>query len=262
MIENKIKQLHAKGKPIVNGWLSIANPFSAEIVASQGYDSVTIDMQHGIVDYADMVTMLQAMQSSGVVPVVRVPWLDPAAVMKAMDAGAYGIICPMVNNRAQAEELVSYMRYPPLGSRSSGPTRALFSAGADYGAHANDQMVCFAMIETAEAVENLEEIVKTPGLDGVYIGPSDLSIGYTNGRLPPGLDRQEPEMLEVIQRIQKAAADANIMSCLHCADPAYAAKAVDMGFDLVTLLNDVRMLQMAASANVNETRNLLAKSKT
>ena len=118
MKQNSIKQLWKHNKPVINGWLSIANAFTAEIMAEQGYDSLTIDLQHGIVDYQAAVGMLQAMRASDVTPLARVPWLDPAAIMKALDAGAYGVICPMINTRAQAEELVSYMRYPPVGTRS------------------------------------------------------------------------------------------------------------------------------------------------
>jgi len=201
--------------------------------------------------------MLQAMRASGVTPLARVPWLDPAAIMKALDAGAYGIICPMVNNRAQAQELVSYMRYPPRGTRSFGPTRANFSAGSDYPSHANDEVICLAMIETAEAMHNLDEIVSTPGLDGVYIGPADLSIGISDGRLPPGFDREEPEMVEAIKKILTAAHAAGIAAGLHCGSPAYAAKAIGWGFNLTTLNNDVRLLAGAAAASVNETRQLL-----
>ena len=199
MKPSRIKSLWAEGKPVLNGWLSIANAFSAEIMAEQGYDSITIDLQHGVVDYQAMVGMLQAMRASEVTPLVRVPWLDPAAMMRALDAGAYGVICPMIDNRAQAAELVSYIRYPPDGTRSFGPTRAAFSAGPNYAGEADKNVLCFAMIETAEAFRNVEEIVSTPGLDGVYIGPSDLTLGLTGQRYPFGFDREEPEMVEAIQ---------------------------------------------------------------
>jgi len=110
--------------------------------------------------------------------------------MKVLDAGAYGVICPMVNNARRAAEFVSYMRYPPLGQRSFGPTRVSFAAGADYGAEANKEMLAFAMIETAEGMANLAAIAATPGLDGLYAGPADLTLGLAQGRLPPGFDRR------------------------------------------------------------------------
>src|SRR3954466_12300343 len=109
MKKNRLKQIWAEGGPVLNGWLSIGNPFTAEIMAAQGYDSVTVDVQHGALDYAALLPMFQAMRASGVVPMVRVPWLEPGIIMKALDAGAYGIVCPMVNSAAQAAEFVSYM---------------------------------------------------------------------------------------------------------------------------------------------------------
>ena len=257
MITNALKSIWSDGKASLNGWLAMASPFSAEIMAAQPYDSITIDMQHGLVDYSDVVPMLQAMHASRVVPLVRVPWLDAGAIMKALDAGAYGVICPMINNRQQAEQLVSYVRYPPDGTRSFGPTRALLSAGADYAAQANDEILCLAMIETAEAMENLEEIVSTPGIDGVYIGPSDLALGIGNGRLAPHFDREEEEMVTAIRKIRAAAHAAGIRAALHCGTPEYAARAVDWGFDMVTVSSDVRLLTAAAYGSVSRTRELI-----
>lgn len=262
MIPNALKRLWADGKPAINGWLAFPNSFTAEVMAAQGFDSLTVDMQHGVIEYRDGVTMLQAMRASGVTPLARVPWLDPGAIMKCLDAGAYGVICPMVNSRAQAEELVSYVRYPPLGSRSFGPTRVNFSAGADYAQHANDEVLCLAMIETAEAVAAVEEITATPGLDGVYIGPADLTLGVTQGRLAPGFDREEPELVEAIQRILKAAKDAGIAAGIHCGGTPYAAKAIGWGFDLVTISTDVRLLAAAAAAGVRDLRERLGQSTT
>ena len=128
--------------------------------------------------------MLQAMRASGTVPLARVPWLDPAAVMKALDAGCMGVIAPMIDTPDQAAALVSYIRYPPVGTRSFGPTRAVFATGAPYDATPDDHMLGFAMIETAEGFRNLEAIARTPGLDGLYIGPSDLTIALTGASLP------------------------------------------------------------------------------
>ncbi|MCQ4630127.1 2,4-dihydroxyhept-2-ene-1,7-dioic acid aldolase [Shinella sp. CPCC 100929] len=257
MIKNGVKQRWAEGKPVINGWLSIGNSFSAEIMAGQGYDSLTIDMQHGIVGYDGTVPMLQAMRASGVTPLVRVPWLDPADIMKALDAGAYGVICPMINTRAEAERLVSYVRYPPAGVRSFGPSRALFSAGPGYAAEADDEIICLAMIETAQAYENLEDILATPGLDGVYIGPADLTLGLQGKRYAPGFDRREPEMIEAIKRILHAAHKAGKRAALHNGTPEYAAEAVGWGFDFITVSNDVRLLAAAADASVRKFRELV-----
>jgi len=257
MIKNGIRKLWANGKPALNGWLSIGNAFTAEIMAAQDYDSLTIDMQHGALDYSAALPMMQAMRASGKTLMARVPWLDPGIIMKAMDGGAYGIICPMINSRDEAATLVSAMRYPPGGTRSFGPTRVSVGAGADYASGANHEMLAIAMIETARAVENLSEIVTTPGLDAVYIGPSDLTLGVSNGTLPAGFDRQEPEMTEVILRILKAAKDAGIRAGIHCGKPEYAVKAIGWGFDLVTVSGDSRLLAAAAGTSVGEFRALL-----
>ncbi len=262
MIPNQLRRKWAKGEPTINGWLSIGSPFTAEIMAAQGYDSVTVDIQHGALDYAHMLPMFQAMRASGVVPMARVPWLDPGIIMKALDGGAYGIICPMINTRDDAEKLVASMRYPPLGARSFGPTRVNFAAGADYASQANGEIVALAMIETATGVENLDDIVTTPGLDGVYIGPADLTLGVANGRLAPGFDRREPEMVAVIKRILAAAKGAGIRACIHCGTPDYAAEAIAWGFDMVTVSNDVRLLAGAAGASVRRTRALIGAGGT
>ena len=162
----------------------------------------------------------------------------------------------MINTAEQARELVSCVRYPPAGSRSFGPTRVTFSAGQDYGQHADEQVVCFAMIETAEAVRNLDAILDTPGLDGVYIGPADLTLGLTGRRYRTGFDREEPEIVAAMQQILAAAHRAGKRAGLHNGTPEYAAKAVSWGFDLVTVSNDVQLLRSAAAASVQRFHQL------
>ena len=246
MQKNGLKALWAQNKQAFNGWLSIPNAFTAEVMTTVGYDSLTIDMQHGLIDYKDMVVMLPSIAERSVTPMVRVPWLDPAAIMKTLDAGAMGIICPMISTRAQAEELVSYMRFPPRGSRSLGPIRARYMLGSDYVQKNHEEVLAFAMIETAEGMDNLDEIVKTPGLDGIYIGPSDLTMSLSNGSLPAGLDREEPEMIDAMKRILTAAHGAGIKACLHTGTTDYAIRGLDWGFDLVTHASDI--IHMATSA--------------
>ncbi|HAU5565770.1 TPA: 2,4-dihydroxyhept-2-ene-1,7-dioic acid aldolase [Serratia fonticola] len=253
---NNIKSRWNEGKAVLNGWLSIGNAFSAEIMAQQGYDALTIDLQHGFTGYDEAKTMLQAMRASGVATMVRVPWLEPGIIMKSLDAGAWGIICPMINTAEQARQLVSYVRYPPTGSRSFGPTRVSVSEGADYGQHADEQVVCFAMIETAEAFQNLEEIVSTPGLDGVYIGPADLTLGLTGRKYRTGFDRDEPEIVEAIKHILAVAHQAGKRAGLHNGSAEYAAGAVEWGFDLVTVSNDVQLLRSSSSVSVQQFRKL------
>lgn len=255
MFKNKLRQIWDQGLPVLNGWLSIGNPFTAEIMSRQGYDSVSIDIQHGALDYSSVLPMFQAMNASGVTPMARVPWREPGIIMKALDAGAQGIICPMVNTAAEAAEFVSYMRYPPHGQRSFGPTRAAIAYGG-YGTAANDEVLALAMIETAEGIENLEEIAATPGLDGIYVGPADLTLGTQGGRLAPAFDREEPEMIELIQHILAVCKRNGIRACIHCGTPAYAARAIEWGFDLTTVSGDSRLLAAAAAGSVQEWRTL------
>lgn len=256
MIKNELKQIWAAGRPSINGWLSIGNPFTAEIMAAQGYDSVSIDVQHGALDYSMLLPMFQAMRASGVVPMARVPWLEPGIIMKVLDAGAYGVICPMVNTSQQAAEFVGYLRYPPLGQRSFGPTRANFSAGANYAAEANDEILAFAMVETAEAMRNLDAIAATPGLDGIYVGPADLTFSLHEGRLAPAFDREEPDMIAALRSIVAACKRHSKRAALHCGTADYAARAIEWGFDMTTVSGDSRLLASAAQASVARFREL------
>ncbi len=257
---NRIRDLWEAGKPVANGWLSIGSAFAAELYALGGFDTVTVDLQHGMFGIDEMLHALMAIRSAGVTPMVRVPALEAGFVTKALDAGALGIICPMINTAAEAAELVSLCRYPPLGKRSAGPTRAGVVYPDGYYTRANDEVVVFAMIETRAGVENLAEIVRTPGLDAVYIGPNDLTMALENGRLPAGFDRQEPEMIAAIRNIIDTAHAAGIKAALHTGSSDYAARGVEWGADLVTLLNDARMISNAATAAVKTFRELTAKA--
>ncbi len=167
MRENTSLSAWRRGEQTIGCWLSLANSYTAEAISKLGFDWVCIDMQHGLIDYSDLTSMLPAISSSDATPLVRVPWNEPYEIMKALDAGAYGVIVPMVNNREEAAQAVAACRYPPDGTRSFGPIRAALYAGNGYAQEANDQLACIAMIETVEGIENDEEIVATPGLDGI-----------------------------------------------------------------------------------------------
>lgn len=259
---NRLRALWADGRPTLNTWCSIGNPFTAEILAAQGFDSVTVDMQHGALGYSDLLPMLQAMRASGATLLARVPWLDPAAVMKALDAGAEGIICPMVNTADEAARLVSYMRYPPLGTRSFGPTRAVFAHGADYAATANETTLAFVMIETAEGFANLEDIVATPGLDGIYVGPADLSLSLSKGQLAAGMDREEPEIIDALKKIAAACQRRGVIAALHCGTPEYAHRAIGWGYRMTTVGGDTRFLSLGAAEAVAGFRTLTSGATT
>jgi len=230
--ENRLRTLWQQQQTAVNGWLAVPSAFSAEVMAHQGWDTLTIDLQHGVIDYAAMVTMLQAISSTPTVPIVRVPWLEPGIVMKALDAGAYGVICPMVNTREDAQKLVAYTHYAPRGTRSFGPIRATLYAGADYAEKANDTIVVFAMIETAQALDNLDAILSVEGLDAIYIGPSDLSLALG---CRPVFDDVDPKAAQAIAHILERAQAHGVKAGVHNGVPDVALKRAAMGFHFVTL---------------------------
>ena len=251
-MKTRLLDTWAAGRAAVNGWLAVPSPVTAELTARADLDSVTVDLQHGLIDYQCALTMLQAMSASGVTPLARAPWLDPGLIMKLLDAGALGIVCPMINTPEDAENLVRYTRYAPRGVRSFGPTRAAFAYGAQYWTRANESVVTLAMIETAEALENLDAIVSTPDLSGVYIGPSDLSLSM--GRTPK-LDHDDPSVLAAIERIRESAHRAGIRAGIHCLSPAYAKSMIDAGFDLVTVGSDLRIYVAALDEAVAAVRS-------
>jgi 4-hydroxy-2-oxoheptanedioate aldolase len=253
MRKNALKEFMAKGGQAVNGWIAVPNSFQAETYAAQGWDSVTIDMQHGANDINDIVSLLQAINLAGPTAMVRVPWNEPSAIMRVLDAGAYGVICPMINTKAEAEAFVSAGRYPPLGARSNGPFRASQYAGGDYQLHANDEIQLFAMIETREGLANLDAILSVKGLDGTYVGPTDLSLSMGK---PATLDPSDKEVLAAMKMIADKTRAAGKIAGAHTDGPKTAGKRFADGFQFCTLLNDVRLLANAANAWVREAKGL------
>jgi 4-hydroxy-2-oxoheptanedioate aldolase len=239
MRENRLRTLWRDDKAVVNGWLAIPAAFAAETMAHQGWDSLTVDMQHGVVDYQAMVSLLQAISTTPTVPVVRVPWLEPGVLMKTLDAGAYAVICPMVNTREDAQKLVAWTTYAPRGTRSFGPVRALLYAGPDYPAQADATVVRFAMIETAQALDNLDAILSVEGLDAVYIGPSDLSLALG---CKPTFDDVEPPVAQAIDHILARAKAHGVVAGIHNGTPDAALARAAKGFRFVTIGSDARLL--------------------
>jgi 4-hydroxy-2-oxoheptanedioate aldolase len=232
---NRVKKLWREDKPAVGGWLSIPHCVQAEVMAHTGLDWLCIDMQHGCIDYSDTVPMLTAISTTNVTPFVRVPWNEPAIIMKVLDAGAYGVIVPMVSNRAEAERAVAACRYPPAGMRSNGPNRVLLYGGSDYQKHANDEIACVAMIETPEGIEKMDEIISTPGLDAAYIGPTDLALALG---LPPVMDNDEPKHIATVNRILESCKRHNKIAGMHTASSKFSQRYLDQGFKMVMLGTD------------------------
>lgn len=228
----------------VSGWLSVDSPYLAEVLSHSGYDAVTVDLQHGMFGAGRAVTLLQAIGAGPAVPLARCPGLDSAAIGKLLDAGAYGIVCPGVDTAAQAAAFVRACRYPPGGERSYGPSRGLLYGGADYAAHADGTILTLAMIESAAALENLDAILATPGLDAVYVGPNDLalSLGET-----PGRGRPSVAVMSSLERVAGRARLANRWAGAFAPDATVARQLVELGYQLVTPGNDVGIMRQAVA---------------
>lgn len=248
---NPPRTIWKDGRCAVNGWIAVPSVISAEAMGKAGWDTLTVDMQHGTADYSDLLSILPVIERWGTVPLVRVPWPEPAWVMRALDAGALGIIAPMIEGPEDAAEFVSMCRYPPDGARSFGPIRARLVHGDGYAKTANREILPIAMIETRSALEQLDDILAVPGLGGIYIGPADLSLSLG---FPPGFDREEPEMLEVIERILGSCREADVPACIHCGSPAYARRMADKGFSLTTISSDARFVEHGAVTTVKTFR--------
>ncbi|MGY5369330.1 HpcH/HpaI aldolase family protein [Enterobacter oligotrophicus] len=240
---NKIKTAIAEHRPVINGWLAIPSSYSAEIMGHQGYDAVTVDLQHGMIDFASALAMLQALSATPAVPLVRVADDTPAQIMRLLDAGAYGVICPMISTAEQAQRFVSACRYPPQGNRSFGPARGLLYGGSDYPLHANHEILTLAMIETREGLANIDAILDTEGLDGVFIGPNDLSLTLMG---TASAESTHPDMLAAIERVVSRCREKHKIAGIFCTSGTAAAHRIAGGFNFVTPANDVMQLGRAS----------------
>ena len=250
---NKLKELLTNGGTAFCGWLHIPNTWTAEIIANAGWDCITVDMQHGLFDLETAMQMMQAISTTEAVPLARSMWNEPSGIMRLLDSGAYGIICPMVNNQSDCEAFVGACRYPPMGYRSLGPTRARVYAGADYGDHANNEILTFAMVETQESVENIEEISAVKGLSGIFVGSGDLKMAYTGKASHVGQSEVfEEAILKVLECCQKY----NIIPGIWCATVEDVQKRKEQGFRFIALKSDSMMLIEMANQMTQEIKKL------
>lgn len=231
-------------------WVAIPAAFSAELIALSGADYVCIDQQHGLIDYTTMLPMLVAIESRGALPVTRVPGNETWLIGKALDAGAMGVIIPMVNTADEAARAVAACRYPPHGVRSFGPIRAAVAMGTGKPRDL-ERALCIVMVETEAGVANVEAIASTPGVDGIYIGPADLALGLG---LQPSLEVSDHKHREAIETIRQACTRAGIVVGIQCDSGRAAATYLDRGFRLVTVAKDSTMLQAAALRELDAAR--------
>ncbi len=230
---NNLKLKWSNGEAVVGAWATLGSPLATEMLSRAGFDYVCIDTQHGANDYSSTVAQLQAIDCGSATPIIRVPWNEPGIIGKSLDAGAEGIIIPMVNSVAEAEAAVRACRYAPLGARSFGPVRAAVR-NSDYYATANDHVACIPMIETVQAVAALDDILSVPGIDAVYVGPADLSV--TLG-LPPGNNDDEPAFMEALETIVAACNNHGVVPGMH-STPGLVPKRLEMGFRMLTATAD------------------------
>lgn len=253
---NALRGLLESDDPVYGGWCTLPSSFAAELVSNSGVDYAVVDMQHGMAGYSDLVSMLQAISLAGVVPMVRIPFGDHGLAQRALDAGALGLIFPMVNTTALAEEAVRSCRYPPVGERSFGPIRAKLHLGVDTD-WANAQVLCLVQIETQEAMANLDAILAVEGIDGVYVGPADLALSHG---MPPGTQSEELDAL--LSRIVEACARAGRLPAIHVVSGEDARRKVELGYRMCSIGSDSVWLSAAYAQQVAVAREQATKAST
>ena len=243
-----LKSMLEMGRAALGGWCAIPSPFVAEVMGAAGYDWMCLDMQHGLIDYERGVGMLQALDISGTPTLVRVPWNESGIIMRMLDAGAVGVIVPMVNDGEEARRAADACRYPPHGSRSWGPIRAGMRPGFDTTS-SDEDMLCVVMVETMEACERIDEIVRTPGVDAVFIGPQDLRLSQK------ATDASAATIEPLIDRVQEACRQHDVAVGIFCGSVEDAAAARARGLQLLAVGSDSRMLAAAARASLDALRS-------
>lgn len=240
-----LRQRWADGQETLGAWLTLANTHSAEAVASMGFAYVCVDTQHGLIDHAAAMGMAQAIDLAGGHPIARVPWNEPGIIGRTLDAGFHGVVVPMVNDADSAAAVVDAVRYAPVGSRSWGPNGSLLR-NPDYRAWATENIAVIPMIETVEAIENLDEIVSTPGIDAVYVGPADL--GITMGLGPTGSDGDE-RFDNAIAAVVDTCRRHGVVPGIH-ATAAMAPRRREQGFRMITVSNDLLAIKTTMTADL------------
>ncbi|MCU1614495.1 MAG: hypothetical protein JWO98_2035 [Frankiales bacterium] len=245
-----IRARWATGLPTYGLWAALSDPFAIELAALSDLDYICLDQQHGMIDFAHLGSLLPAAERHGVLPITRVPANEPWVIGRALDAGAMGVVVPMVSTPAQAAAVVASCRYAPHGIRSFGPIRAAIAAGTS-DPRRLESVLCIVMVETVEGLANLEEIAATPGVDAIYIGPADLGLSLG---VAPTLDPVEPRHAEAIQAIREACEKAGIAAGIQCNDGAHARRQVEAGFRMITIAKDSALLQSAVSRELAAAR--------
>lgn len=251
MKPNPLRGIWAEGRTAFGIWSMTPDAFVAELVARAGYDYVCVDGQHGLADFADMLAIFQATDAAGAVPLTRVLSNDAGAIGRALDAGAGGVIVPLVNDAREAARAVAACRYPPEGVRSYGPVRAGEVLGSKTTEDLAGEVLCFVMVETREGLERVEEIAATPGLDGIYVGPADLALSLG---LSPTLEITEKKHVQAVLRIKDVCRENGIAAGIHCGAGDWAKRHAEAGFQVVTVTMDTKLIIEAARRELDVAR--------
>jgi 4-hydroxy-2-oxoheptanedioate aldolase len=246
-----MRRIIEAGAPAHGGWCMIGDAFAAEVVSASGCEWICIDQQHGLIGDSEMRAMLMATAIRRTPVLVRVPWNEPAEIMRALDAGADGVIVPMVNSAAEAERAVAATRYPPHGYRSWGPLRSGMAQPGFGPQLGNVQSVCLVMIETVEAFETLDAILDVPGVDGVIVGPNDLAISHAGTNEGAGVAEGEVAM---ITKIAEGCRQRGLAAGISCSDGADARRWQAAGYTLLGLPSDAGLLGSAMSEVLADAR--------
>jgi 4-hydroxy-2-oxoheptanedioate aldolase len=239
-------------KPIFNAWLTLGQPYVIEVTAEAGWQAVSIDMQHGLGDQPELLACLAAAKAAAVPALVRTAVLDAGLMARALDAGAQGVIAPMIETAEQAALVVEAVKYPPLGNRSYGPYRARMMVEGDYFANANGWSIAGAQIESRRAIDNIDGILATPGLDLVYVGPNDLAISMSNGR---ERNLRAPEVLEAIDLVRRKAEARGIITAIFANEADYAKMLIEAGWQAISIGTDGGWLSSAAKSWLDAARS-------
>jgi 4-hydroxy-2-oxoheptanedioate aldolase len=243
---DRLRGLWDQERPSYGLWSLLADPAVGELLAATDFDYVCVDLQHGFATLSELPTLLQAMRVADRAPIVRVPWNDPASVMRAIDSGAAGVVVPMVNSAEDARLAASACRFPPNGNRSWGPMWGDTRSDGALPPEEQDQAVlCIVMVETREGAEAIDEIVAVPGVDAVYIGPNDLALGCGHGRRSY---RDSAEVDALVQSIVDACGRAGVVAGLHCSDVEMARHWAGRGVRMLTAATDTTLLRAAVSS--------------
>jgi 4-hydroxy-2-oxoheptanedioate aldolase len=238
-----LRELWSRRQPTFGGWASIGNAFVTELLGRSGFDWVGIDTQHGLVANHEVAGMLQALAITRTPAIVRVGWNSPDLIMRVLDAGANGVIVPMIDSADDARAAVAACRYPPEGTRSFGVSRAALGVPAYGPETGNDSVICAVMIETLGATDALDEILSVPGVDAIFIGPSDLALSHGS---EPSMDVADPGVARKVLEIRDACRTAGVIPGIYAGTPETAARWADEGFQLIALLSDAALVAQGA----------------